>query len=121
MAEEETEPTLPTERAAELIEKDEVQLVDVREDDEWEAGHIPGARHIPLNELTEQVETIERGKPVVFYCRGDGRSGMAAEAFRTAGFEAMNIERGIVGWVESGREIEPPNGEIVDHAGFPPK
>ena len=76
------------ERARELIDAGEVQLVDVREPYEVEAGRIAGSRHIELERLASQADSIERDRPVLFYCRAGARSGMAANAFRRAGYEA---------------------------------
>ena len=58
----------------------EIQLVDVREPHEWEAGRIAGARHVELERLAAQAETISRDRPVVFQCRLGNRSAMAAQA-----------------------------------------
>jgi rhodanese-related sulfurtransferase len=93
----------------------EVQLVDVREPYEWEAGRIAGARHIELERLASKAETIERDKPVVFYCRVGARSGMAANAFRRAGFEAYSMDGGITAWDEQGLPLEPPEGTVAAH------
>ena len=98
-------------RVAELVDAG-AQLIDTRRDYEWEGGRIPGARHVEMNEVTAAASSIDRDRPVVFYCRGGNRSGMVAEAFRQAGFEAHNLAGGIQGWVEAGREIEPPDGEV---------
>jgi hydroxyacylglutathione hydrolase/adenylyltransferase/sulfurtransferase len=89
------------EHAAELI-RDGAQLIDVREADEVAEGHLEGARHIALGELTGQAETIRRDDPVVFYCHSGSRSGMAASAFRQAGYRAYNLTGGIVAWEASG-------------------
>ena len=62
------------ERVAELQREGSIQLIDIREPYEWEAGRIPGARFLTMGELTAQAETIHRETPVVFYCRvGDAR------------------------------------------------
>ena len=53
------------------------QLVDVRADHEWEAGHIAGAKHVPLPELPQRTGEIDQDRPVVVYCRGGNRSTMA--------------------------------------------
>jgi len=76
-------------RARELIEAGAVQLVDVREPHEWDAGRIAGARHIELERLASEAETLERDRPLLFYCRLGARSGMAANAFRRAGYDAV--------------------------------
>ena len=96
-------------------EAGEIQLIDVREPYEWEAGRIAGARHIELERLAGQAETIERDRPVVFYCRLGARSGMAANAFRRAGFEAYSMDGGITAWDGEGLPLEPDGGQVADH------
>ena len=96
-------------------EAGEIQLIDVREPYEWEAGRIAGARHIELERLAGRAETIERDKPVVFYCRLGARSGMAANAFRRAGFEAYSMDGGISAWDGEGLPLEPDDGQVADH------
>ena len=103
------------ERAKALIEGDEVQHVDVREPHEWDAGRIAGARHIELERLASQAETIERDTPVVFYCRLGARSGMAANAFRRAGWDAHSMDGGISAWDSDGLPLEPTDGHVADH------
>ena len=106
-----SETEAPAERVAELLAEG-AQLVDVRRPYEWEAGHIPGARQIEMNELPAQSQTLERERSVVFYCRTGNRSGMAADAFREAGYDAYHLAGGIEGWVAGGRELEPKDGVI---------
>jgi rhodanese-related sulfurtransferase len=89
-----------------------VQLIDVREDYEWDAGRIPGARHLGLRELAARADTIDRDVPVVFYCRVGGRSAMAAQAFARAGYDAYNLTGGIVAWAASDL---PLDGYVADH------
>jgi len=102
-------------RAAELHAAGEVQLIDVREPHEYEAGHIEGARHVPVSRLSEEASSIDKDRPVVFYCRTGGRSGLATQAFRASGFEAHKMAGGMVGWSEEGRPIEPDGGTVADH------
>ena len=90
------------------------QLVDVRTDYEWEAGRIAGASHIELRELDERTEEIDPGRPVVFYCRGDNRSDMAADAFATAGYDASALAGGIQAWAEAGLPLEPEDGYVAE-------
>ena len=73
----------------------EIQLVDVREDYEWDAGRIAGATHIEMQKLSDEADSIDRATPVVFVCRTGARSGMAARAFGGAGYEAHNLEGGL--------------------------
>jgi rhodanese-related sulfurtransferase len=92
-----------------------VQLIDVREQHERDAGHIAGTRHIPLVELTNQAATIDRDHAVVFYCRVGNRSLMAAQAFRAAGFEAYSMDGGLVRWVGEERPLVPEGGHVAGH------
>ena len=93
----------------------EIQLIDVREPYEWDAGRLGGARHIELERVASQAPTIDREKPVVFYCRVGSRSGMAAHAFRQAGYDAHSMDGGITAWHERGLPLEPGDGEVADH------
>jgi rhodanese-related sulfurtransferase len=104
------------ERLLAWLEEDPgVQVIDVREPHEREAGHIDGTRHIPLASLTDAAATVERERPVVFYCRVGGRSLMAAQAFRAAGFKAYSMSGGLVRWAQEGRPLAPQGGEVADH------
>jgi rhodanese-related sulfurtransferase len=114
MAAAETEIGLPAERVAEMLREDGVELIDVREPHEWEAGHIDGARHIPMERLPSEAETIGRDRAVVFQCRGGNRSAMAAEAFRQAGYDAYNMEGGLKAWAELGLPLEPEDGRVAE-------
>jgi rhodanese-related sulfurtransferase len=102
-------------RVAELLAAGEIVLIDVREPYEREAGHIAGSRHIELERLASQAETIEHTRAVVFQCRLGSRSAMATQAFRAAGYEALNMRGGIVAWVEAGLPLEPDDGYVADH------
>src|SRR5215210_4522871 len=106
---------LPPERAAALLRDVEAQLVDVREPYEHDAGHIEGALHIEFDRLSEQAGSIDRGRPVLFYCRVGSRSGVATQAFRAAGFDAYSLAGGLVAWVERGLPIEPAEGHVAEH------
>jgi rhodanese-related sulfurtransferase len=100
-------------RVAELL-RDAAQLVDVREPYEREAGRIPGdSAHIELDRLTEEAATIERDRPVVFYCRTGSRSALAAEAFSAAGYDAHNLDGGLKAWVADGLPLEPADGRVA--------
>jgi rhodanese-related sulfurtransferase len=90
------------------------QLVDVRADHEWEAGHLPGAVHIALPELAARAAEIDRDKPVVIYCRSDNRSDMAATALAEAGYDAVKLAGGATGWEEEGLPLEPDGGWVAE-------
>jgi rhodanese-related sulfurtransferase len=103
------------ERVAELQREGSIQLIDIREPYEWEAGRIPGARFLTMGELTAQADTIHRDTPVVFYCRVGGRSAMAANAFRRAGYDAYSMVGGLEEWDRRGWPLEPEGGTVADH------
>jgi rhodanese-related sulfurtransferase len=103
-------------RVADWIGEDSPpQVIDVREQYEREAGHIAGTRHIELNNLTAQAATVDRERPVIFYCRVGGRSTMAAQAFRASGYEAYSMEGGLRRWAQEDRPLEPEGGSVADH------
>jgi sulfur-carrier protein adenylyltransferase/sulfurtransferase len=87
-----------------LAEMRNALLIDVREPDEWSAGHIEGARHIPLRELPNNLESIPRDQDVVLYCHLGSRSAMALEMLRGAGFQrARHLKGGYAAWLRDGR------------------
>jgi len=100
------------EEARKLIDEG-AQLVDVRADHEWEAGRIAGAKHVPLPELPQRTGELDRDQPVVVYCRGGNRSSMATAALDDAGFEAVKLSEGIVGWSEEELPLEPEDGYVA--------
>jgi rhodanese-related sulfurtransferase len=101
-------------QVATLMESGDVQLVDVRQPYEHEAGRIAGDRHIELGRLAAEVETLDRERPVVFYCRSGARSAMATDAFRGAGFDAHNMLGGLLDWEAAGLPLEPAGGYVAD-------
>jgi rhodanese-related sulfurtransferase len=109
-----TEIELPPERVAEMRDAGELELIDVRMGFEWEAGRLAGARHVEVNELTARASSIPKDRPVVFYCRSGNRSGMAAQAFREAGFDAYNLAGGIIAWVHRGLSLEPEDATVAE-------
>ena len=98
-----------------LAEDPSLQVIDVREPYEREAGHIAGTRHIALNELSSAAASLRQDGPVVFYCRVGSRSTMAAQALRAAGLEAYSMEGGLRRWVEEGRPLSPQDGYVAEH------
>jgi phage shock protein E len=64
------------------------QLIDVRTEAEYEAGHVPGARHVPLADVQRESSGLAKDQPVILYCRSGNRSGPAAEAFAASGWDA---------------------------------
>jgi len=90
------------------------QLIDVRQQYEWDAGHIDGAVHIPLEELPARSSELARDREVVVGCRSGSRSAFATAALREAGIDAFNLGGGLQAWVAEGKAIEPPDGTVAD-------
>jgi rhodanese-related sulfurtransferase len=88
----------------------DVVLVDVREPDEWAAGHAPGAQHIPLREVGDRYEEIPRDRDVYLICRSGARSARAAQALAGAGWTALNVADGMHGWQAAGRPMITDSG-----------
>jgi rhodanese-related sulfurtransferase len=104
------------ERVAEWMSADpRLQVIDVREQYEWDAGRVAGTVHIELERLAGRAAEIDRDRPVVFQCRLGARSGMAAHAFRAAGYDAYNMTGGLTRWHAEGRPLEPSDGFVADH------
>lgn len=85
-------------------------LVDVREDDEFVGGHIPGARHLPLGEVVDRHGEIPADGTVYVVCAMGGRSARAVEFLRANGMDAVNVAGGTQGWIDSGREVQRGSG-----------
>jgi rhodanese-related sulfurtransferase len=114
MAEPDLEVTAET--VKQRFDAGEVQVVDVREQYEWDAGRIPGnVRHIELEQLSAQAASIDKDKPVVFQCRLGSRSLMAAQAFRRAGYDAYSLTGGLQAWHDAGLPLDPAGGTVADH------
>jgi rhodanese-related sulfurtransferase len=106
---------LPTVSITDLA-KDGVVLLDVREDDEWAAGHAPGAKHIPLGDLPARVEELAElpeNQPVHVVCRSGGRSARATAWLNASGWDAVNVAGGMKSWQVEGRDVisERPDTE----------
>jgi hydroxyacylglutathione hydrolase/adenylyltransferase/sulfurtransferase len=100
---------------AQALEDGSAVVVDVREDQEREAGHIGGTRHIAVGDLAAQAESLPRERAVIFYCLSGARSAMAAQAFRAAGYDARSMAGGIAVWDAEGRPLSPEGGHVAGH------
>ena len=87
-----------------------VYLLDVREDDEWVAGHAPGAVHVRLSELNEHSDEVPRDREVYVICRSGARSAYATQALSGAGWKAINVSDGMTGWAVAGRPMVSETG-----------
>lgn len=102
-------PDAPEITVAELegfLASADVQLLDVREMDEWQSGHIPGSVHIPLGAVATRSAELNPGIPVVAICHSGVRSLYAADFLIRAGYQdARSLAGGIVAWVEAGQPL----------------
>jgi rhodanese-related sulfurtransferase len=85
-------------------------IVDVRSEDEYLAGHVAGARHIPIDQLADRLGEIPADHPVVTYCmmrhRGDSRGERAAALLREQGYDARALDGGLPAWEAAGLPVE---------------
>lgn len=91
--------------------RDELLLLDVREQDEWDAGHMPGSIHIPMRELGARQAELPTDRTIVCVCRSGSRSGMVTRALAEAGYSAENLEGGLQAWEAAGLDLEDISGE----------
>lgn len=93
----------PRELISRLKEGKAPVILDVRESYEWQEGHIPGARHIPLGELPDRLNELNAGQETVVVCWSGGRSSRACDFLASAGYRVTNLKGGMSSW----------NGEVV--------
>lgn len=90
---------------------DDAVLLDVREPEEWAAGHAPGAVHIPLGDLPSRVGDLPRTDgPLAVTCRGGGRSSQAVAWLVSQGVDAVNLDGGMKAWQSAGRPLRAGQG-----------
>ncbi|MFI6212413.1 rhodanese-like domain-containing protein [Nocardia brasiliensis] len=80
-------------------------LLDVREEDEWQLGHAPGAIHIPMVDVPARVDELEFDVDLYVICRQGGRSLQVVEYLTHIGFEAIQVRGGMVAWQQAGRPL----------------
>ncbi|MDO4255276.1 MAG: rhodanese-like domain-containing protein [Kocuria sp.] len=88
----------------------DAKILDVREDFEWEAGHIPGAQHIPLGELSERYGEVPVDQDVYVICRSGGRSLRATSFLAESGFDPINVLGGMGAWADAQKPMVSENG-----------
>lgn len=93
-------PEITTDELQQKLERGEkLNLVDVREQDEWEAGHIAQARLIPLSEIQDRIDDFPRdGEETFIICRSGGRSARACEFLQANGLSVVNVKGGMLAW-----------------------
>jgi rhodanese-related sulfurtransferase len=89
---------------------DNAWLLDVREPQEWVAGHVPGARHIPLGQVSARTAEIPQDEAIYVICRSGARSARVAQALAGAGWQAVNVAGGMQDWAVAGRPMIAESG-----------
>jgi rhodanese-related sulfurtransferase len=100
-----TAPLISVEDLAAARAEGPVALVDVRQPDEYEAAHVPGATLVPLNDVVARTAEIPKDGPVYVICHTGPRSQRAADYYRNLGIEAYNVDGGTQAWVDAGHEV----------------
>jgi molybdopterin-guanine dinucleotide biosynthesis protein A/rhodanese-related sulfurtransferase len=88
------------------LDPTEIQLIDVREADEFEEARVRGTVHVALGTVPDALESLDRSRTVYVICASGGRSMRAAEFLVDAGFDAVNVAGGTKGWIASGRPVD---------------
>jgi rhodanese-related sulfurtransferase len=97
------EDTIGVVEADRKLASQQAILIDVRELDEWQEGHIAGARHIPLGELAARLDELPRDQELLLLCRSGVRSDRATQFLRSQGYtQARNVTGGIIAWAQQG-------------------
>ncbi|MGY1641930.1 rhodanese-like domain-containing protein [Geodermatophilus sp. SYSU D00703] len=102
-------PDVGPDEAAAMVDRGEAVLLDVREPDEWAAGHAPGAVHLPLDRLDPAAVPPDR--TVVAVCRSGNRSGTAADRLGAVGVPVQNLAGGMRAWAAAGRPVVTDTGQ----------
>jgi rhodanese-related sulfurtransferase len=103
-----TSSDLPSVTATDLPA--DVVLIDVREPDEWDAGHAPDAMHIPLGQLIDRVAEVPEGADVALVCHSGGRSSRATAWLNQQGHPVRNLTGGMVAYAAAGHPLVSENG-----------
>ncbi|HZQ57133.1 MAG TPA: rhodanese-like domain-containing protein [Acidimicrobiales bacterium] len=103
-------PQVSADEGAELVQGGAF-LLDVREPNEWLAGHAAAAAHIPLGELVARTAEVPGDAPVVVICRSGARSNRAAAYLRGQGLDAVNLAGGMQSWAASGLDVITDEGD----------
>jgi len=111
-----TAARLPTDRIGEMTihelramreRGDAITVIDVRDQEEWQSGHIPHSLHFPLSELLSQTDRVPKDKPLALICAAGNRSSTAASVLRRHGVEDLyNVLEGTTGWLHAGYAVE---------------
>ncbi|MCU1375186.1 MAG: hypothetical protein JWO68_2472 [Actinomycetia bacterium] len=99
--------TLPEIDVAELVRRhaEGAFVLDVRQPDEYEAGHVPGAVLVPLDQLEARLAEVPSDRPLQVICKSGGRSATAVKALTAAGYDATNVAGGTMAWIDAGQPV----------------
>ena len=102
-----TDAPLPEIDVAELARRhaEGAYVLDVRQPDEYEAGHVPGAVLVPLDQLPARQSEVPADRPVLVICKSGGRSAAAVQALTAAGYDATNVAGGTMAWIDAGNRV----------------
>ena len=89
-------------------------LIDVREDDEWQAGHAPDARHLPMSRFVERLDEVPDTEPLYVICRSGGRSARVAAYLNQQGRQSVNVAGGMQSWAAHGLPMAAEHGGPPD-------
>lgn len=95
---------LPTEFGSAAV------LLDVREDDEWQRGHVAGAQHIPMGQVPTRLEEIDQAAKLYVICHVGGRSMRVAQYLQRNGYQPINVNGGMLAWANAGRPVITDGG-----------
>ncbi|GAB3528872.1 rhodanese-like domain-containing protein [Arthrobacter monumenti] len=87
------------------------RILDVREDYEWEAGHIAGAVHIPVDEVPERIDELDPDEDLHVICRTGGRSSRVTQWLAHNGYSAVNVSGGMGAWMDADKPMVSETGE----------
>jgi rhodanese-related sulfurtransferase len=103
-------PQVDANEGARLVQEGAL-LLDVREPDEWTAGHAAAATHLPLGQVPDRYGELAKDTQVVAICRMGGRSQRAAEFLESQGFEVVNLAGGMQAWAAAGLDVVTDEGD----------
>ncbi len=109
------QPSVSATESLDLL-RDGAILVDVREQNEWDAGHAAEAIHVPLAAIAAQAEALRSHDRIVVICRSGRRSATVVDQLRSLGIEAINLSGGLLAWQESGQGVvrdDGASGEVI--------
>jgi rhodanese-related sulfurtransferase len=100
-------PEINPDEAIELVAGGAV-LIDVREQDEWDAGHAPTAQLLPLSSIKDRLDELPTDRQLLIICHSGGRSARVTDFLLVEGYDAVNVLGGMTAWAAAGGPVEAP-------------